>query len=433
MEDTIFAPSTNAGGAIALIRVSGKDAFKTEQILSRKLPAQAGLLRFMQVIENGVVLDDAMVACFHAPRSYTGENTVEINCHGGYQTVQKILGALASLGFRPAEGGEFTKRAFLNGKMDLSQAEAVMDIINADAEQSRRVALDQLHGSVSRAVGKIEALLLDALSAIDAAVDFPDEAEEDCLLALPDQIRQALDEIRFLIENGRTGRVLRDGLKVVIIGKPNVGKSSLLNALSCSDRSIVTEIAGTTRDVIDERTAFFGIPVRLIDTAGIRKTEDKVEKIGVERAMEQIESADVILAVLDGSRGLSDEDSELLEIASRHGHRLVVINKSDLERECGYDADILVSAETGEGLDALKRKILELGAPADADNICITNERHLRALERAETALAQAEAHDLTCAATDIRNAMFELGSITGSDVDTDVINRIFERFCVGK
>ena len=434
MNDTIFAPSTITGGAIAVIRISGPKAFETERILDRKLSGTSGLLRFMHVVENGEILDDVMAAGFHAPKTYTGEDLVEINCHGGYRTVQRILQALEGIGFRPAEGGEFTKRAFLNDKMDLSQAEAVMDVITAEAEKSRKVALDQLHGSVSKKVKELESILLDALAAIDAAIDFPDEAETDCLRNLPEQLCMAVDGITNLIENGRTGRVLRDGIKIVISGRPNVGKSSLLNALCGRERAIVTEIAGTTRDTIDEKTSFSGIPVRLIDTAGIRETDDKVERIGVERAYRELDSADMILVVLDGSRELTPEDNHMIEYAEKSGEHLVLLNKSDLPQTCVYPGSISVSAATGEGMEELKKKILDLFAPTEMDSICITNERHIRAMEEAKAELEHAKAEtELDCAATDIRNAMHSLGSITGSDVDADVIGRIFERFCVGK
>ena len=434
MEDTIFAPSTALGGAIAVIRISGQEADRIASVLDRPLPAEASRTRFARIMDGEEPLDDIMLTRFIAPKSYTGENMIEISCHGGYQTVQRILGLLSRLGFRPAEGGEFTKRAFLNGKMDLSQAEAVMDIITADAEQSRKAALNQLHGSVSTAIHKVEQLLLDALSGIDAAIDFPDEAEQDCVEMLPRQFGEAEKEIERLIRDGRLGRVLRDGLSVVIMGKPNVGKSSLMNAMIGTDRAIVTEIAGTTRDVLDERTSFNGVPVRLIDTAGIHDTEDLVETIGINRAIEQLERADVILTVFDSSRDLDEDDIRLIEKAEQARAFIIVSNKSDLKEISKRDDAVRVSAMTGEGIQELKKRILDMTSPGDADNVCITNERHLHALERALDALRHGKKEkELDCIATDIREALHELGSITGSDVDADVIDRIFERFCVGK
>ena len=434
MEDTIFAPSTAVGGAIAVLRVSGSRAAEAERLLDRPLAKEPGRMRFARVMDGSEPVDDVMAVYFAAPHSYTGEDMVEIDCHGGHQTVQKILSLLSELGFRPAEGGEFTKRAFLNGKLDLSQAEAVMDVIMADAEQSRRAALRQLHGSVSRAIHGVEQSLLDALSGIDAAIDYPDEAEEDCLLQLPEQLADARGQIRRLLDEGRRGRVLRDGLRVVILGRPNVGKSSLMNALAGFERAIVTDIAGTTRDVLDERLSFDGVPVRLIDTAGIREAADQAERIGVDRALMEMRRADVLLVLVDGSVPLTAEDTALLLQTEGEVRRILVQNKSDLPQVAVLEGALPVSAKTGLGLDALRREVLRLAAPRDADADCITNERHLNALERALGALEHAaEAAELDCVATDIRGALHALGEITGTDVDAAVIDRIFARFCVGK
>ena len=245
-------------------------------------------------------------------KRYTGEDMLEINCHGGPRTVQRILQLLSACGFRPAEGGEFTRRAFLNGKMDLSQAEAVMDIITADAEKSRKIALEQLHGSVSRAVHSAEQSLLDALAAMDAAIDYPEEVEEDCMEGLPDQLADAEHAIRELIANGRAGRVLRDGARVVILGKPNVGKSSILNAFAGRDRAIVTAIAGTTRDILDEKIVFDGVPVRLIDTAGVHGTDNEVEQIGIDRAMDEALQRGLDPEILQAPEVTEEELEELV-------------------------------------------------------------------------------------------------------------------------
>lgn len=392
------------------------------------------MMRFVRVQDDKEPIDDAMAVYFSAPASYTGEDMVEIDCHGGHQTVQRILGLLSGLGFRPAEGGEFTRRAFLNGKMDLAQAEAVMDIITADAEQSRKAALNQLHGSVSRAIHDVEDVLLDALSGIDAAIDYPDEAEEDCIARLPEQLGAGRSKAERLLADGRRGRVLRDGLRVVILGRPNTGKSSLMNALAGFERAIVTDIAGTTRDVLDERLSFDGVPVRLIDTAGIREATDRAEQIGVDRALDEMRRADVQLVLLDGSAPLTTEDETLIETTENGIPRILVVNKCDLPRQTDYAGAISISAKTGQGLEELKREVLRLAAPQDADCNAITNERHLHALEQACAALCSAEqAEELDCKATDIRAALQALGSITGTDVDATVIDRIFERFCVGK
>lgn len=433
-EDTIYAPSTAIGGAIAVLRVSGPRAKETARIFDRGFASEPGMMRFVRVQDDKEPIDDAMAVYFSAPASYTGEDMVEIDCHGGHQTVQRILGLLSGLGFRPAEGGEFTRRAFLNGKMDLAQAEAVMDIITADAEQSRKAALNQLHGSVSRAIHDVEDILLDALSGIDAAIDYPDEAEEDCIARLPEQLGAGRSKAERLLADGRRGRVLRDGLRVVILGRPNTGKSSLMNALAGFERAIVTDIAGTTRDVLDERLSFDGVPVRLIDTAGIREATDRAEQIGVDRALDEMRRADVQLVLLDGSSPLTAEDKTLIETTENGIPRILVVNKCDLPRQTDYAGVISISAKTGQGLEELKREVLRLAAPQDADCNAITNERHLHALEQACAALCSAEqAEELDCKATDIRAALQALGSITGTDVDATVIDRIFERFCVGK
>lgn len=434
MEDTIYAPSSAIGGAIAVVRISGADAYKTKELLDRDPTQRPRKLVHALLRQDGEIIDDCMAVCFPAPGSYTGEHMMELNVHGGMQTVQRVLGALSSLGFRPAECGEFTKRAFLNGKMDLSAAEAVMDVINADAEQSLKSALAQLQGSVKREIASVEELLMDALSGIDAAIDYPDEAEADTLEALPESLTTAIARVDAMIALARRGRVLRDGLKVAIVGRPNVGKSSLMNVLLGSDRAIVTASAGTTRDVIDEKLCMDGVPVRLIDTAGIREASDEAERIGVDRAREALKGADVVCLVLNAAEPLAEQDETLLQ-ETEGSTRVVVLNKSDLPQKCDYtDAAIRVSAKTGEGLSELQKAILELAAPERADGTTITNERHIRALEFARAALWDANtADELDCAATDVKNALHHLGSITGTDVDAAVIDRIFERFCVGK
>ena len=434
MEDTIYAPSSAIGGAIAIIRISGEQAGRVSELLDRDPTKTPREMVHARLSLRGELIDDCMAAYFPAPRSYSGEHMMELNVHGGMQTVQRVLGALATLGFRPADCGEFTKRAFLNGKMDLSAAEAVMDVINADAEQSLKSALAQLQGSIKREIVSVEDLLTDALSGIDAAIDYPDEAEEDTIEALPESLSAAIARVDAMIAKARRGRVLRDGLQVAIVGRPNVGKSSLMNAVLGSDRAIVTAVAGTTRDIIDEKVSMDGVPVRLIDTAGIREASDEAEKIGVDRARDALIRADVVCLVLDASVPMTEQDITLLT-DTQDSTRIVVLNKSDLPQVCAYTGEaIRICAKTGEGLNELQEKILALAAPERADGSTITNERHIRALELALAALRDAEtADELDCAATDVKNALHHLGSITGTDVDASVIDRIFERFCVGK
>lgn len=433
MEDTIYAPSSAIGGAIAVIRISGEKAARIRELLDRDPAAHPREMTHAILAQHGETIDDCMAVFFPAPRSYTGENMVELNVHGGMQTVQRVLGALASLGFRPAVAGEFTKRAFLNGKMDLSAAEAVMDVINADAQQSLKAALLQLQGSVRREIESLESLLLDALSGIDAAIDYPDEAEQDATDALPQSLCTAMNRVETLVGESRRGKVLRDGLRVAIVGRPNVGKSSLMNALLGSDRAIVTASAGTTRDLIDEKLNLNGIPVRLIDTAGIREAENEAERIGVDRARSAWKSADVVCLVLDASVPLAAEDEALL-FETGAENRIILLNKCDLPEKCEYSGAIRVSAKTGEGLPELRNALIALAAPERTDGTYITNERHIHALEQALCALKDAAgASEFDCAATDIRNALHFLGTITGTDVDATVLDRIFERFCVGK
>ncbi len=436
--DTIFAPSSAIGGAIAVLRVSGPEAARVAELLDRDITSAPSRVRHARLLDGKTVVDDCMAAFFRAPRSYTGEDMAELYCHGGPMTVQKALALLSGLGFRPAEAGEFTRRAFENGKLDLSQAEAVMDVINASAEKSLKAAVLQLTGSVRSEITALEELLLDALAGIDAAIDYPDEAEADAVASLPETLARVKSRLAALIDEGRRGRVLRDGLRAVILGRPNVGKSSLLNALLGTDRAIVTPLPGTTRDVLDERTAIDGVPVRLVDTAGIRDGADAAESIGVERARRELRTADLILLVLDSSEPLAQADRELLgETAGTP--RILILNKSDLpsaltESELPAGPLVRVSAARGDGIGTLKREILRLAAPAAEEAVSITNERHVALLERALAALAEIPSGaELDCVATDVRDALHFLGAITGRTVDAHVIARIFERFCVGK
>ena len=430
--DTVFAPSSAIGGAICVIRVTGdRTRAIAEKLLDKPVFTRPNLLRHVHILRDGDVIDDCMAVFFAHPFSYTGEDMLELHCHGGMTTVRCVLSALSAAGGVPAGPGEFTRRAFLNGKMDLSEAEAVMDVINAQAENSLRSALEQLSGSVSRRVRAVEDRLLNARSAIEAAIDYPDEAEEAAYASLKTDLRIAREIIAALIKEGRKARVLRDGLKLVIVGRPNVGKSSLLNALLGEDRAIVTAAAGTTRDVLDERLSVGGVPVRLIDTAGVREANDEAERIGVDRARKALETADVVLLVLDGSNPKTPEDEALLaETADRT--RIILANKCDLGT-CIPEA-LPISCRTGEGFDTLCRQIAAIAEPAAQSTSAITNERHLTALEQALTAVEHAgEQTEPDCIATDLCEALHRLGSITGTDVDAEVVDRIFKNFCVGK
>ncbi len=430
--DTVFAPSSAIGGAICVIRVSGDSTRRiAERILDRSVTDRPNVLRHVTIRNGETVVDDCMAVFFAAPKSYTGEDMLELHCHGGAETVRCVLATLSSAGGVPAEAGEFTRRAFLSGKMDLVEAEAVMDVINAQAESSLRAALEQLSGRVSARIRAIEEALLDARASIEAAIDYPDEAGEAAYAALPETLAATARDLETMIEEGRKARVLRDGLKLVILGRPNVGKSSLLNALLGEDRAIVTAAAGTTRDVLDERISIGGVPVRLIDTAGVREASDEAERIGVDRAKKALETADAVLLVLDGSMPETPEDEALLS-ETEGKTRLVVANKSDLGT-CIPDA-LPISCKTGEGIGELVKRIEAIAAPSAQSTSAITNERHLTALERALEAIRRAgEQTEPDCIATELAEALHALGSITGTDVDAEIIDRIFANFCVGK
>lgn len=441
MNDLIYALATPVGGAIAVVRLSGTGAKKLLYTVftGRGAPREMAYGRIVN--EAGEPLDQAMAAFFPAPRSYTGEDMAELYLHGGQTTVRRVL-ALLGRHARGARPGEFTERAFLNGKLDLAQAEAVMDLINAGAERSANSALAQLTGRLSERIAAVEAQLLDALSGLEAAIDYPEELEDDVTSALPGVLAAAEAELAALIGTGLSGRVLREGARVALIGRPNAGKSSLLNALAGAERAIVTQFAGTTRDVLEEAVSMDGIPVTLFDTAGIRAADDPVERIGVERARRAAERADLLLLCFDAAAPLSEEDEALLaETAGRS--RLAVCCKGDLpalweaEALSPYGIEALaVSAETGEGLAALRRAIAARIAPA-AESALVTNARHIEALQRAAASVSDAEKSaggtEPELVATDLREALAALGQITGREASADLIERIFSKFCVGK
>ena len=433
MNSTIYAPSSALGGAIAVIRVSGE---LTRQIcntlLSRPVTDRPGRLVHCVIRENSEDIDDCMAVFFAAPHSYSGEDMLELHCHGGMATVSAVLAALSRTGAIPAEGGEFTKRAYLNGKMELSRAEAVMDLVTAHAQGSRKAALKQLQGGLEEKVRKAEELLLNALSSLDAAIDYPEEMEAEAEAEVPRLLSEASLLLTAWIEEGRKGKVLRNGMRITLCGRPNVGKSSLLNCLLGEERAIVTSVPGTTRDILDEETSFSGVPVRLIDTAGIRDACDITEQSGVARSKKALESADLVYLLLDGTMPLQEEDRELLALTEPM-KRILIRTKADLPASDADFGEVRISTVTGEGIAALKARTLALAGPGDSDG-SITNERHVYALEKAFKAVSEALLTDEPdCCATDIRDALHALGSISGRDADEAVIDKIFSRFCVGK
>lgn len=443
MPDTIFAPATPSGGALCVVRVSGPESARVlKEAFSAKTTPPRRMTYGRLLDAAGETIDACMAAFFPSPHSYTGEDMAEFYLHGGQAVLKNALVRMAALGLRTAQPGEFTQRAFLNGKTDLSKAEAVMDVINADTSRAAAAAVEQLCGGLEKRIRDVEQKLREALTALDAAIDYPEELEEDVTASLPAQLQEAEEAIRTLAENGVRNRVLREGAKVVIIGAPNVGKSSLMNALLQEDMAIVTDIPGTTRDVLQADADFDGVPVRLFDTAGMRESTDRVESLGVERAKKRADNADLLLLALDASRELLPEERTLLASLEKKPY-ILVLCKSDLPEVLSPFDDsmpkiarrsraVSVSAVTGEGLGYLRSVIAQLVCPES--EALVTNARHVALLKRARNAVEQARAAvDLDCAATDIREALVCLGGITGSAVDERVIEDIFRTFCVGK
>ena len=432
MTDTIYALSTPVGGAIAVIRISGADTLCALRAAFSGKTEHRYVAHGSITAADGSALDDAMAVYFQGPKSYTGEDMAELYIHGGYAVSRRVLP------LRPAGPGEFTRRAFINGKLDLARSEAVMDLINASSSRGAASALEQLQGSLSRRIEKVEEEILDLLSGIDAAIDYPEELEEDVFSALPEGIRAARAEIDSLISGGMASRMVREGARIAILGRPNAGKSSLFNAMLGEDRAIVTPEAGTTRDILEGTLLINGITARLFDTAGLRQADSAAESIGISRARDIVDRADLLLIAMDGGDAVSHEERRLL---ASPGRKLAVICKSDLSDgaaafalagEYGVEA-IGVSAVTGEGVGALIDRIAELIAP-ECESALVTNSRHIAALRECSAALSSAlQTEEADCIATDLRSALIALGEITGKSVDADVVDRIFSRFCVGK
>ncbi len=456
-EDTIAAISTPLGqGGIGIVRLSGN---KAVQIADRIFcsPGKKNIkntpshrIMYGHVIDpaDSEVVDEVMVSVMKAPNTYTKEDIVEINCHGGAVPLRRTLELLLKCGARHAEPGEFTRRAFLNGRIDLAQAEAVLDVINALTVESQKTAVQQLRGTFSKKMESIRERLIELTALVEAHIDFPEEDIESIPLAgmknRAAEIRKSLEK---LIDTSRYGMILRDGLKTAIIGRPNVGKSSLLNALLAHDRAIVTNIPGTTRDVIEDHLNIQGLPVKIMDTAGIREVKDIAEKEGVKRSLRLMEEADLVLLLLDGSEDLHDTDRELIE-KSETGSTMIVINKSDLPQKIdpAVEADfkpfptLTISAKTDTGLDTLKSRIVELatGGRSGSGADMVTNIRHVHALERALSSMDSfsSEAGRKTppeFLAVELRDALDAIGEILGITTPDDILNRIFDNFCIGK
>lgn len=459
LSDTIAAIATPRGeGGIGIVRVSGGGAIPIAcQIFrSPRRISPAGFpthtLNYGHIIDpsSGAVIDEVMLGIMRAPKSYTTEDVVEFNCHGGIVPLRRVLELTLQAGARLAEPGEFTKRAFLNGRIDLAQAEAVADLIGSKTEFTRQIAMEQLTGNLSREVNGLRDGLANLLAEVEAAIDFPEEELELMdFTSMKQSVQKIINELERLIATASDGKILRDGLSIAILGKPNVGKSSLLNALLQEERAIVTEIPGTTRDTIEEMFSLRGIPLKLIDTAGIRQTMDIVEQRGVQRSKAYLERADLLLMMFDASGPLTEADGELLDAANSR-QSILILNKTDLPVVTAV-ADLHAYAPQkqivqtsllyGDGIEDVKSAILDTvlgGRAIIGDSPIVTNVRHHEALRRARMALGHVmesfvQEMPLEFVAVDLRDSLDCLGEIVGKTTTDDILERIFSQFCIGK
>jgi tRNA modification GTPase len=469
IDDTIAAIATPYGeGGVGIIRISGS---RSEEILGKIFRHGSGScsgsdeggknhgfedrkLTYGHIVdEDGNIIDEVLAVVMHAPRTYTGEEVAEIDCHGGMVPLRKTLELVIRMGARTAERGEFTKRAFLNGRIDLSQAEAVMDIVRAKTDTTYSAAIGQLEGTVSDSIRDIRKKIMDILVDLTVNIDYPDE---DIEIETYDKLRSGLNDVRSdlesLKETSRTGRIISEGLRTAIIGKPNVGKSSLMNALLRESRAIVTDVPGTTRDTIEETLDVKGIPVILIDTAGIHETDDKVENIGIERSKRSLESADLVIFMLDSSSPLDDRDREIIERVDP-SKTMIVLNKTDLGQKITReeiesifpdmnDRNILeTSVKKDEGVDKIEDAVYDRvmsGKSVNENSVIITNTRHIELLDSSLSSIRDAEAaaereEPFEIIEIDVNNAYEQLGEIIGEEVQDDILNEVFSRFCLGK
>ncbi|WP_207941865.1 tRNA modification GTPase MnmE [Enterococcus sp. DIV2402] len=456
--DTIAAISTPPGeGAISIVRLSGDQAvaiadkvFKANKSLA---DVASHTINYGHLFDPRTeqLVDEVMVSVMRAPKTFTREDVIEINCHGGIVVVNQILQLLLRQGARLAEPGEFTKRAFLNGRVDLSQAEAIMDLIRAKTDKAMNLALNQLDGNLSNLIRALRQEILETLAQVEVNIDYPeyDDVEEMTTRLLLEKATHVQAQIQALLQTAQQGKILREGLNTAIIGRPNVGKSSLLNHLLREEKAIVTDIAGTTRDVIEEYVNVRGVPLKLIDTAGIRETEDIVERIGVERSRKALSEADLILLVLNQSEELSPEDRQLIEITTGT-KRIILLNKADLPSKLNRteleeyvvgDAVFDVSVLQNDGLDQLEKAIADLffgGQTADKDASYLSNTRHIALLENASQALGEVvegieAGMPVDLVQMDMTRCWDYLGEVVGDSVQDELITQLFSQFCLGK
>lgn len=450
---TIAAISTAIGNAgIGIVRVSGEDAFEVvKKIFKPKIiDIKPNEVKYGHIVSGDEIIDEVLVTFFKAPKSFTTENTCEINSHGGSIVMKKILELCLKNGAELAEPGEFTKRAFLNGRIDLSQAEAIIDVINAKTDREAKASMKQLNGELSQKLAEIRKKVMDILVDIEASIDYPEydveEVTNNKTLEILNEIENNINELKKTFDNGK---IIKEGIKTTIIGRPNAGKSSLLNAILREERAIVTDIEGTTRDTIEEFIQIDGIPVQIIDTAGIRKTDNKVEKIGINKSIEAAENADLVIAIIDGSKELEEEDKEILNIAKEKKSivlinktdKKTVLNKEEIEKEVGKKEIIFISALNKIGIDKIYNKIAEMYNFNEInidDSVTITNERHKKAIINMEKCIEKAreainENMPIDIITINITDILEEIGKITGEGVSEDIINEIFKKFCLGK
>lgn len=455
--DTIAAIATGmTASGIGIVRLSGEDSLEIAGKIYRSKngkkdikKAASHTIHYGYIYDGEQVVDEVLVMVMMGPHSYTGEDTVEIDCHGGVLAMRKVLDVAIRAGARPAEPGEFTKRAFLNGRIDLSQAEAVIDVIHAQNDYALKSSVSQLKGSVMKSIREIRSNIIYHIAYIESALDDPEHISID---GYGDELAEAVkiekEKMKRLIDSFSEGKMIREGIRTVIVGKPNAGKSSLLNCLVGEEKAIVTDIAGTTRDVLEETIVLQGISLRMMDTAGIRSTEDTVEKIGVERARTYARQADLILYVVDSSTPLDENDEEILKLLEDK-KAIILLNKSDLEQVVTGDMlsektdkpVISISAKMEQGVETLEKKIKEMffeGEISFNDEVYITNVRHKKALEDAyrsltmvEESIAMGMPEDFY--SIDLMNGYEALGSIIGESVGEDLVNEIFSKFCTGK
>ena len=455
--DTIAAISSAAGNSgIGIIRVSGDEAIEVVDKIFRpanknkKLAnVESHTVHYGHIMDGDKTLDQVLVIVMKNPHSYTGEDTVEIDCHGGMLILKKVLDLVLKNGARTADPGEFTKRAFLNGRIDLSQAEAVMDLINSKNDFALNSSIEQLKGGVSDAIKDIRKDIIYHIAFIESALDDPEHISLDGYdEEITEMLNENINKISKLVNSFDNGRIMKEGIKTVILGKPNAGKSSLLNLMLGEDRAIVTDIEGTTRNTLEENINFNGLSLKIIDTAGIRDTEDLVERIGVNKAKEIAKEGDLIIYVVDGSRELDDNDREIIKLINDK-QAIILVNKSDMDTVINIDElkkdsnrdVILFSAKNGEGMDQLEEEIRNMfysGKVTYNDQVYITNARHKEALENALESLKQVKnsvdagmPEDFY--SIDLMDAYTDLGLIIGESVEDDLVNEIFSKFCMGK